>query len=58
MKLPDDHRLHVHLSTYFCASTPAKLRADVLGNRQGWAVVTNWAGAAPGDRDVLMLHLD
>jgi hypothetical protein len=35
LNLPNDRRLHIQLSTYFYASTLAKLRDDVLGHRSG-----------------------
>lgn len=39
LRLPDDFRLHVQFSTYFHASTLARLRRDLLANRDGIAVV-------------------
>jgi hypothetical protein len=35
LNLPGDQRLHVQLSTYFYASTLARLRRDILANRSG-----------------------
>jgi hypothetical protein len=39
LHLPDDQRLHVQLTTYFYASTLARLRNDIIGDRVGIAVV-------------------
>jgi hypothetical protein len=39
LALPEDQRLHVQLSMYFYASTLAKLRRDIDGNRTGLALV-------------------
>ena len=39
LSLPDDHRLHVQLTPYFYASTLAKVRRDIIGDRNGTAVI-------------------
>ncbi len=39
LALPEDQRLHLQLSTYFYASTLAKLRHDIDGNRTGLAMI-------------------
>jgi hypothetical protein len=39
LHLPDNRRPHIQLTTYFYASTLAKVRRDIIGNRAGVAVI-------------------
>ena len=55
LSLPDDHRLHVQLSTYFYASTLAKLRREVIADRTGIAVLEL---ATPITAPVIQVALD
>lgn len=55
LMLPDDFRLHIQLSRYFYASTIAKLRAHVAGNRNGIAVVEV---AAPINAPLIHVAMD
>ncbi len=55
LMLPDDARLHIQLSRYFYASTIAKLRRHVAGNRSGIAVIEV---AAPINAPVIHVAMD
>ncbi len=55
LRLPDDQRLHVQLSTYFYASTLAKLRSDIAGDRAGIAVIEV---AAPINAPLIQVAMD
>jgi hypothetical protein len=55
LMLPDDGRLHVQLSRYFYASTLARLRREVEGNRSGIIV---FEVAAPINAPVIHVAMD
>ena len=55
LMLPDDFRLHIQLSRYFYASTLAKLRRHVGGNRSG---IVDFEIAAPINAPVIHVAMD
>ncbi|MES2713222.1 MAG: ribosome-inactivating family protein [Pseudomonadota bacterium] len=55
LMLPDDGRLHIQLSRYFYASTLAKIRREVEGNRSGIIV---FEVAAPINAPVIHIAMD
>jgi hypothetical protein len=55
LALPDDQRLHVQLSTYFYASTLAKLRRDLETNRAG---IAQFEIAAPINAPLVHVAMD
>jgi hypothetical protein len=55
LRLPDDQRLHVQLSTYFYVKTLARLRDDILANRSG---IVTFEVAAPINAPLIHVAMD